>query len=150
MQGGRWGNNLEYQATPDLLSLNKYSVRRHDSLLGCCNYMPLNNDDSIDKYNSSWGPSSLIYVHRNYGAVADNSIPSEEELKELQAAFDNNYPGDNLSVAGTDLQYQWVKGFNQLRNFQLYKIRVGDDVSIMFSGTKSTFSFTSISWLQKV
>jgi len=136
IQGGRWGKNLENQCSADLLAMTDKSGEKHHPVLRMFHMIHFDKKETDFVYHSKWRPSSKLYISCGNRNIADTSKPSEVELQELQTSFDTNYPTHAISVHDCELEFQWVKGFNQLRLFRTFKIRVGDDVAINFSGSK--------------
>ena len=137
MQGGRWGETLQHQASPNLLSIRQKNHRLHPTIqrFAVGKYMIKSVDDHYI-YHSQWKPSSAVNISTNNGENSDLPNPSQEELEALQSSFDVNYPEHKISMSNDDLKFTWVRGFDRLQSYRTSKIRVGDDVSIIFNGLK--------------
>ena len=131
LQGGRWGENLEYAASERLLSIKSEQGRVHP-ILELFKTIPFDFPEDGYEYVGPWHPSHMLQTKVGTNWYVDRSSPSQEDLTELQAAFDEYHDEYNVDVHDERVRYQWVQGFNVPSAYRVNKVRIGDDVSVNF------------------
>lgn len=142
LQGGRWGPNLEHQATADVRSIEDYREPA-DPHPAMAHFLlppkPQPRSDAV--YPNMWRPANAVgkpdeeadAKKKNY-FVPNTSAPSAAEIKQLQLAINKYYPEHKLSVTSNDVAFRWVSGFNKWSGLKTETIRVGDDIGIDSGG----------------
>ena len=135
-EGGRWGNSLQFRASNHLLILKDYRKGKenlpHPSLRHLC---PIRREEKNKvQHRSTWRAIGMVYVQRANYQVVDNSSPSEGEIKELQAALNENYAEDKVQLNSTT-SYKWCTGFIDNSLIRPISIQRSEDIEVKFSGS---------------
>lgn len=153
LQGGRWGDSLQYRAGEELLGFKHYKEGReqepHPALEPYLLHpKPLQQKTAV--YPDEWRPSHAD-TSEHTGEGPSSSAAAERRTKlptstrsvefvleqrvKLQKSLDHFFPHLAISLQREELELVWVHGFNKWHPFHQVSLRNEDDISALVNGT---------------